>query len=94
MDNNRIVNRCLVRSKNVVKIVMILMYKWEDWMISEMNTVDRIIYRAWNDSLLCKVRQKIGFCHLSNHNLRKDHLIICIIGQHCEVSFKKFSSKS
>ncbi|RNA20590.1 hypothetical protein BpHYR1_013772 [Brachionus plicatilis] len=34
--------------------------------ISNLKTVDRFIYCASSYSLLCKVRNKIGFCHLLN----------------------------
>ncbi|RNA21819.1 hypothetical protein BpHYR1_040461 [Brachionus plicatilis] len=44
--------------------------KDHNFRISNLNTVDRIIYCASSDSLLCKVRHKIGFCHLGS----PDHL--------------------
>ncbi|RNA37454.1 hypothetical protein BpHYR1_031970 [Brachionus plicatilis] len=80
----------LSQAKNAVKILMILMYKWEkafiqafldingridefnaqkpkkyhNFRISNLNTIDRIIFCTSSDFLLCKVRHKIGFCHL------------------------------
>ncbi|RNA14422.1 hypothetical protein BpHYR1_028578 [Brachionus plicatilis] len=43
--------------------------KDHNFRISDLNTVDRIIYCASRDSLLCKLM------------FRKDQLIICMIGQ-------------